>query len=295
MFPTLVELGPITIHSYGFMIAVGFLIALWGMRRGAAEIGINPDIVADAAFWTLLVGLVGTRVLHIIMFPEFYSWTDPIGWVAIWRGGLVFQGAILPIYIFLLLYLRWRGVSFCRTVDMAVPWMALCHAMGRFGCFLNGCCYGVRTDAPWGVSFPRIPWETAQPVSENARVYAEHCRLHGLDASSAHWSYPVHPTQLYASLGLLALFFVLRWIWRNANLFPGFTICCYLALYSVMRFVVEFFRGDHNPSHLGLISDQQIFAVITALCAAGAMVALRVYWKGRDCPAALDERAKLKQ
>ena len=83
MFPTLLKIGPITLHSYGLMIALGFLAALYGAQRDAQKRGINPQTIQSMAFWALLAGLAGTRLLHIAMFPGGYSWRDPIGWIAI--------------------------------------------------------------------------------------------------------------------------------------------------------------------------------------------------------------------
>ena len=91
MFPILFEIGPLKINSYGLMIAVGFLTALFFAQRDAVKRGLPPKVFADMAFILLPLGIAGTRLAHIIMFPEYYSWDDPIGWTAIWRGGPVFR------------------------------------------------------------------------------------------------------------------------------------------------------------------------------------------------------------
>jgi len=269
MYPTLLKIGPITLHSYGLMIALGFLAALYGTQRDAQKRGINPQTIQSMAFWALLAGLAGTRLLHIVMFPGGYSWRDPIGWIAIWRGGLVFQGALPVAGIYVYLACRHYKVPFWRIVDCVMPYIPLAHALGRVGCFLNGCCYGARTDLPWGVCFPRVPWDFAEPA-KGSPAYLDHCQRYSeLSMTHDHWSYAVHPTQLYGVAGLLFLCGILL-LWRNRRpLFDGFTMPIYFMLYAVGRFWVEFFRGDHNPTVFEAISQQQLFSIFYFAFGAG--------------------------
>lgn len=262
MFPTLLKIGPVTLHCYGLMIALGFLASLYGTQRDAQKRGIDPQAIQTMAFWGLLAGIAGTRLLHIAMFPGSYSWRDPIGWIAIWRGGLVFQGALILSVPYVYLACRHYKIPFWRVADCAMPYLPLAHAFGRVGCFLNGCCYGARTDLPWGVSFPRVPWSFAEPAA-GSPAYLDHCqRFSGLSMTHDHWSYSVHPTQLYGIAGLLFLCGLLLY-WRNKRPpFDGFTMPVYFMLYAVGRFFVESLRGDHNPTVFGAISQQQLFSIV---------------------------------
>lgn len=278
MLPTLVKLGPFTIHSYGVMIAVSFLVVLYLCKRDAARDGLDPNVVADAAFWTLIVGLIGTRVLHIIMYPEYYSWSDPFGWVALWRGGLVFQGAFLPSFVFCYWFLRKKGIPFWRFVDLTCPYMALAQGIGRIGCFFNGCCYGVRSDAPWAIPFRRVPWDIAQKA-EGSPAFLDHCEHFGLPMDS-HWSYPVHPTQLYSAFALFALCFFLLYLRKRWRPFDGYLMGIYLILYGCKRLIVEFYRGDWNPVHWLGLSDQQCIAIGLSLLGVVMFVA-RYWWTKR--------------
>lgn len=288
MLPTLVKIGPLAIHSYGVMIAIAFLTVLYLCKRDAARDGLDPNVIGDAAFWTLIVGLIGTRVLHIIMYPEFYSWSDPFGWVALWRGGLVFQGAFLPAFVFCYWFLRRKGVPFWRFVDLTCPYMALAQGIGRIGCFLNGCCYGVRSDVFWAIPFRRVPWDITQPAV-GSPPFLDHCKRFGLP-DSAHWSYPIHPTQLYSFFGLLALCFFLLYLRKRWRPFDGYLMAVYLMLYGVMRFIVEFYRGDGNPVHWGALSDQQFIAL--GLSLAGVLMGVaRYWWCKRMQPAAAEAGA----
>jgi phosphatidylglycerol:prolipoprotein diacylglycerol transferase len=275
MHPTLIKLGPVTLHTYGLLIALGFLVALHFMRRDARKQGIDPNFITDTAFWVLFLGLAGTRVLHILMFPSEYSWTDPLGWVAVWNGGLVFQGALPPAIAYCVWAVRRKQVPTWQFADVVSPYIPLGHAFGRMGCFMYGCCYGVRTDLPWGVRFPRIPADTTQ-LPTGSPVFLDHFKRHALPAD-AHWSHPVHPTQLYSVFGLLAICLVLVYMKKRHPLFTGFTFPLYLILYGLFRFVVEFFRGDHNPTRFDLISDQQAFALLMAVSGVvlGAILYLR--------------------
>lgn len=265
MHPILLKLGPLPVHSYGLMIAIGFLLAMYCVQRDAAKLGIKPEFVSNTAFWCLILGIFGTRLLHIIMFPESYSWRDPIGWIAIWRGGLVFQGALPLPFLFCWWYLKKHNIRLLFASDLTMPYIPLAHALGRVGCFLNGCCYGQRTDLPWGLRFPRVPWDFSQPAT-GSPVYLDHCqRFTELSMSTDHWSFPVHPTQLYSVFMLLAICIALLVLRKKCRPVEGLVLPYYLILYGIGRFLVEFVRGDHNPMVLGLISSQQLFALLSAL------------------------------
>ncbi len=274
MFPTLAKIGALELHSYGLMIALGFLAALYLMQRDAPRWNIDPRLVSGTAFWSLFIGIWATRALHIVMYPENYSWNDPVGWVAIWRGGLVFQGAIPAVLIYIFIVLRWKGLPFFASLDLAAPYVPLAQAFGRVGCFLNGCCYGERCGLPWAVRFPK-----------GSPVYVEHINRYAeLSVQTDAWSYPVHPTQLYSVLGLLLIFAALWLVRRKCYAFAGITLALYLALYGVMRFIVEFYRGDNNPTGLGfgVRSNQQIFSLgmVAAGLALFAYLAVKKYPPG---------------
>lgn len=274
MFPVVIKLGPLTVYSYGLMLATGFLTAMYFAKRDYARMGISSDTVSDVAFWGLLLGLAGTRVFHIILYPEAYSWTDPVGWFAIWRGGLVFQGAVPPCIVFFYIYLRRKGIAFWPFADVACVHLPLGHAIGRLGCFLRGCCYGERTDIPVAVRFPRVPWDTAlDPIGSDP--YLDHCLRYNVSFLD-HWSLPIHPTQLYSAVGLFCIFAVLKLARVKWKPFPGFVLPLYLVLYGVKRFIVEFFRGDHNPTHFGdALTDQQVFSVLSVLIGVVLFIYLR--------------------
>jgi len=267
MYSTLLDLGFVKLHSYGLMIAIGFLLCLYGIQHDAKKIGLKPEAINDMAIKVLILGVIGTRVLHIIMFPQYYSWTDPIGWINLTRGGLVFQGAIPPVLVYLIWTFKKRGLNFNTMLDIATPYVPLAHGFGRIGCFLNGCCFGKPADdLPWAMQFPK-----------GSPPYHLHATLPEFDSASRMWSYPVHPTQLYAAIGLFLLFALLWLLRKHWNPFTGFLLPTYVVLYGVLRFIMEMYRGDGNPTQFayGLLTDQQLFAVLMGLVGVAWFVILQ--------------------
>lgn len=273
MYPTLIKIGPVPIHAYGFMMAAAFVIGMYLLRRQASKEGINPDVIGDGAFWTLILGLIGSRVAHIVMFPDHYSWSDPKGWIAIWQGGLVFQGALPVGAIFIYYWARKHKLGFLFLLDFAVPVVALGHAIGRLGCFLNGCCYGGITDSFLGVRFPRVPSDESLTAT-GSPAYIDHLRR-GLIEHTDHWSMPIHPTQLYAFAGLVVIGITLFYLRKKWRPFDGAILCAYFMMYGAFRFALEFVRADHNPTHLGTFTDQQVISVALILVGLSLLLFLR--------------------
>lgn len=261
MFPVLYQIGPISLHMYGLSIAVGFLLILWFMQRDAAKLGISADAISEMAFGVLFWGVVGTRLLHIIMYSENYSWNDPVGWVNIMNGGLVFQGAIPTGLVYAWLALRKRNIPFWVMPNIVMPYIPIAQAFGRMGCFFNGCCHGVPTSVAWGLSFP--------PGSPAAGRYPA--------ADGAGWSVHVHPTQLYSVVLLLAMAGLMLYMRGHWKPFEGYMFPVYFIFYGIVRFTVECFRGDGNPTELGfgLLSNQQVFCVFFVILGGAAFAYLK--------------------
>lgn len=279
MYPVILELGPLKLHSYGLMIALGFLAVLYLIQRAAEKEGIPAKTVHEMCFWGLFWGIAGTRVLHIIMYPENYSWSDPIGWIALWQGGLVFQGALPAVFLYVYLGLKKRGIPFMKAPDLVFPYFPLGHAFGRVGCFLNGCCHGVRADGlPWAVSFPRWPRDLADPQVVGSPPYLAHARTYpDFSMSQELWSHPVHPAQLYSVAGLALISLTLIALKKKWNPFEGFTLPLYMMMYGAGRTGIEFVRGDGNPMNLGLgiLTNQQVFSLLMAFAGLGLFLWLR--------------------
>lgn len=242
------------------MIAVGILTAVFFIRRDAAKAGMDPKVFENFAFYSIPLGIIGARLAHIAMYPQFYSWSDPIGWIAVWNGGLVFQGTVPLVVAFMFWYFRLHKISFLPATDMIFPYVPLAHGFGRVGCFLYGCCYGAPTDVPWAIPFRRVPWDTSLPAS-GSPAYLDHLNRFSDMSTHSLWSHAVHPTQIYSFVGLLCICGILLLLRNRWHPFPGATLPLYFVLYGTFRFVVEFFRGDHNPVHFFSLSDQQLFSM----------------------------------
>ncbi len=253
MHPTLLAIGSLRFHAYPAMLALAFLsctlLAIRDLQRREPPVPATPQ----AGLWVFLGALVGAKVYWILQYSEpKYLWHA----LFVWEGGLVFYGGLIGGAAALFLYISINRLPVLPMIDTAVPYLALGEAITRVGCFLNGCCWGRETAAPWGVCFPK-----------NSHAYAQQVHDHLLDASAAH-SLPVHPTQLYMTFGLLAsmalLLAVRRWEPRG-----GMTVAAYLFLYGVLRFSVEAFRADSAYSVFGLTVSQ---AFSVALAIVGLMV-----------------------
>jgi phosphatidylglycerol:prolipoprotein diacylglycerol transferase len=218
MYPKLIEIGPLTIHTYGFLIAIGFLIGLWLAVRQATKEGIFPTKIIDLGFYILLAAIIGSRLFFVIINLDHYL-SNPLDVFKIWEGGLVFYGGVLLAIPTVIWYVRKNNLALWQTADIFAPSVAIGHVFGRLGCFAAGCCYGKTAQTlPWGVIFTDPDCLAPTDVL-------------------------LHPTQLYESAGELIIFFILL-VSRRYKSFNGQLFMTYLLLYSVLRFFVEFFRGD---------------------------------------------------
>ncbi len=239
MFPVLISWRGLHLYTYGVLVALGVAAGFWLLRREAEKEGISPQRAADVAFWSVVAGLVGARLVFVLFHWSDYS-SSPLKALKFWEGGLVFYGGVIPgVLVALWLIRRW-ALPLWKSLDVAAPSLALGHAIGRLGCFSAGCCYGKPTDLPWGVVFsdPR---------------------------SLAPLGVKLHPTQLYSALGLFGILSLLLWLRRKGG-FPGQVFFVYLGLYSAFRFLVEFVRGDPRTTLFwGLSHNQVVMAVLFVL------------------------------
>jgi len=212
MHPIICKIGPVVLYSYGLMLAIAVMVTSWLVARDAsAKLKVKRDDVYDLVFWVVLGGIIGARIFYVFLNLALFS-ASPIEIIMIHKGGLAWQGSFIVGLAVAVVYLRKKKIPVLRFFDIAAPYLALGHAIGRIGCFLNGCCYGKA--AAWGIYFPV-------------------------------WEERLIPTQLFMSAGQVAIFFILRALQPGAKR-DGQVFVWYLMLSSVERFVVEFFRADHD-------------------------------------------------
>jgi len=138
----LFEAGPITIYSYGFCVAVAFLVSVILVRKDAIAVGVPANKAIDCLLWVLIGGIVGARLLYVVInFSYFVAY--PLKIFAFRDGGMAVHGGLLGGIIAGWASCRIAKISFLFGADLIAPYIALGQAIGRVGCFLNGCCYGV--------------------------------------------------------------------------------------------------------------------------------------------------------
>ncbi|MFH2001405.1 MAG: prolipoprotein diacylglyceryl transferase [Planctomycetota bacterium] len=229
MHPILYDLGFYKLHTYGVMLALGFLAALFFCRHESRRINVNPNLMSDLLVWALGGGILGARILYMAIHPEEY--TGLLSFFAIWKGGLVYYGGLLGGCIGGYIFARRNKIPYIDLCDLATPALMLGQAIGRWGCLMAGCCYGREVDAcfPLGIAFPAKP-DSLIPLD-----------LQNPDPNQiTHW---LHPSQLYMSFNGILLWFVLWMVLRHRKYRGQVTGLCFV-LYAISRSIIENFRGD---------------------------------------------------
>ena len=217
MYPILIEFGFFKIFTYGLLVATGFLVAILLASSRAEKEGLDSQKVLDLCFYVMVSALVGARLLYVIVEYRYFL-DSPLEIFKFWKGGLVFYGGLILGVLISLWYLKRNQMPMWKTADLLAPSIALGQLIGRWGCFFAGCCYGKKTDVAWGITF-------TDPRS-----------LAPLEIS-------LHPTQVYLSLNAVFIFIFLMWLSKR-KVFDGQILWSYGILYSVGRFLIEYFRGD---------------------------------------------------
>lgn len=246
MLPFL-QFGTLIVPTYYLLISVGSVLGLaWYLARmPKKEEGVGINI----AFVTLISGFLGARLFHIAFeAPSVYA-HDPLRGLEFWQGGFVFYGGLLTAIGTGTFYCLRRGYGVLVWLDRASLPVGLAYAIGRIGCFLNGCCYGQVCHLPWAVHFP----------------------------SHAVWGMavqPRHPTQLYAAglegATILILYFLER---KKVFRFSGLLFWYWLALHAMNRLVMENWRDDDRGSYVLGMSVSSMISLLLLGASAGALSA----------------------
>mgnify|MGYP000952177874 CR=1 FL=1 len=228
MRPILFEIGNLSIYSYGFFVALGIAVATLWMIYQSKKWNKTPDIVLDCVLIAVISGVIGARLFYVFLYEADYYLDHPLEILFIQQGGLAFYGGLLTGLLAVVLYLLIRRIPVLSFLDFAAPATALGYVIARFGCFMNGCCYGMATTLPWGVVFPAVDGLTR------------------------------HPTQIYSMLAGLLIFIILVWKSQKGIRFPGQLFSLFLILYGLFRSVIELFRENTElaggPSEASLVA-----------------------------------------
>lgn len=300
MYPQLFEIPfvHVTVKTYGVMLVIGFLAALWLIRRLSWNLAPDTQATTNAALYCLVAGIVGSRLFYVLQNYEQFR-GRPLATLAVWEGGLVLLGGVLLAVVVLLVFLLYHKLPIRRYLDILAIGVMLGVAFGRIGCFLIGDCYGKPTELPWGVrfpynSFPYISQINADPARNRPEPHLTLPKEDYLDylGRDGKWypkpfeelterqkiavtegSYrclPIHPTQLYSS-ALAAFWCLLLYLfWQRGQKAeragarggllakPGCTFALALIVYGIGRFFIEFLRDDNPIGFNGLTISQNI-------------------------------------
>ncbi len=230
MHPIICKLGPFTIFSYGLMLLAAFTVSSILASLQAKRQNLNPDIIFNLAFIAFISGIIGARSLYIIENISYYI-KNPIEIIMLQHGGLSWFGGLALGVTSGVMYLKKQNLPIYKTFDLIAPFVVLAQAIGRFGCLLNGCCFG--------------------KISKFGIYFAVHKLF-------------LIPTQLYSSLALILIFVILRFFQERPHK-EGEIFFIYLILYSLKRFFIEFWRADNEIIFLRLTLFQIISIAIFCL------------------------------
>ena len=330
MYPELFEIPfiHVTVKSYGLMMVIGFLAAVSLIRRLSRSFTPDPQLITNAALYSLIGGVIGARIFFVAHYFEKFR-AYPIEVLYIWQGGLELLGGVVVAISVILFYLVYHKLPIRRYFDVIAVGLMLALAFGRIGCFLNGCCYGRPTTLPWGVRFPynsfayvsqiNADLERNRPdpqlmlpredylghVGEDGRWYPKPYKdltdeQRTEVTQGPYRCLPVHPTQLYSCA--LAVFWcvVLYLFWRRgqkaeisgrgARLFtkPGCTFALMFIVYGLTRFGMEFLRDDNPFEFDGLTISQNLGLAMVTL----GVVLMVVFQKTKARAVAPAKRAR---
>lgn len=231
MYPVILRFSWFTLYSYGVMISAGFILAIFYFLKSTRSANLPQDLMLNLVGGVIFFALVGARIFYILTHLKYYLF-HPQEIYQIWEGGMVLYGGLFLSLLFSLYYIKAHNLSFGKISDCAAPAIALGFSIGRIGCFLNGCCYGI--PSKFGFIFlPTTPAGVAFP-----------------DRS-------LFPVQLVSSVNLLLIFLILNFL-KKKNRFSQRLLALFFIFYSSHRFLVEFIRADTPHFILNLTLFQMI-------------------------------------
>lgn len=239
MFPELGSIGPLTFHSFGLMVALGFVAAGWFVSQDARQRGLRPNLGLEIIVAAGVGGIVGARLFNVIE-------TGDTGGGLLSGSGLTWYGGLIGGTVAVIGVGLWRRVPLGVVANIAAPALAIGQSLGRIGCQLAGDGdYGSASSLPWAMSYP----DGTVPTTEQ-----------------------VHPTPIYEALSLFVIFFAL---WRLRARFsqPWALFGLYLLLAGTMRFLVEFVRI--NPEEVGALTTAQVISLVLMVTGAALVAATR--------------------
>jgi phosphatidylglycerol:prolipoprotein diacylglycerol transferase len=255
MLPELFTIGPLHVRSFGLMLALAFVVGAWLALGEARRKGVDESKLLNLVLVILVSSIVGARAFYVITHPQELA-GDPFGAFRLWEGGLTLIGGFVLGTIGGFAYMRWAGLPPHLTADVLAPSVALGSGIARFGCFLNGCCFGVPGHAPWCVRFPAD--------------------------SAAGMQFPgqaLEPSQLYNVAAGVLLFVVLLWL-RPRLRVPGQLWWTFVLLFSLVRLPIDQTRYYEPSAYVirwgsGGLTDSELIGLALAAFSIFMLVVLQ--------------------
>ncbi len=251
--------GPLSIQSFGLIIAIGLLLFTWLVyHHPLRKKLLSKDQFSSVLLIGILSGIIGGRLLFIAQ--EYSSMSSVFDIFRIWQGGFSILGTIAGITLALAYYLKKTKIPALPFFDLIAIYAPLFQSISRIGCFTAGCCYGMPTSLPWGITYSD-------------------------QLCSAPTNIALHPTQLYSSITLFFIFIFMRFVATKKLKKPGQLITLYLALASIERFTIAFWRADRDfcqKGFLKIFSVHQWLALILLVFAITTFVFVTFFRKPRQ-------------
>ncbi|WP_353948383.1 prolipoprotein diacylglyceryl transferase [Sporolactobacillus sp. Y61] len=244
--PVLFRVGPIAINTLGVSVALSTLLGLWIVNREARKQNINADYMVEFALYCVLGGVIGARLWYVLFKWPYYA-AHPGEILMVWMGGLALQGGILGGILIGIWLAKKHKLPVWQVADIVAPALILGMSIGRLSDFLAGDAYGIPSDSFLAVTYPP-----------------------GTFVYHAFGSTPVLPTPLFEAIGDLVILGILFLI-KHRKPFQGFLFLLMLELYSILRFSLEFWRGDSLSTVFNL-KTAQVTALLTIIIAIGFMI-----------------------
>jgi phosphatidylglycerol:prolipoprotein diacylglycerol transferase len=253
--PIAFHYGPFVVRWFSIMLILAFSASIWTAYWRSQSEPMGPKAMSDMFPWIIFGTLCGAHVVYVIGYSTAVTKVDfVLQIIKVWQGGFVFYGGLFGGCLTVLIFSNLKRLRFWSIMDILAPSMVLGSAVGRVGCFLNGCCYGKPSSLPWAVCYPE----------------GHETHPYGYSATA------VHPTQIYEISLELGLYIALEMLYKHKR-FNGQVFCTYLIAYSILRAFVEIFRGDYPVGTLliGEITPGQVDSILALGLGMACLYSLR--------------------
>ena len=276
MYPELLKVGPLTIYSYGMMLAIGFIVASYFFTKELKRKGIDHNLGGNVTLFAVIFGIIGSKIHYLIEHWDKFTLEPGI---AFSPGGLTFYGGLILAFLFNYWYVKYKQrVDVLKVMDAISPALILGYGIARIGCHLAGDGdYGLPTSLPWGTIYSRGTYPPSIAFLQLPDV-AQHYPG-GIVPDTT----PLHPTPIYEFLASLLIFLFL-WRFRRRSAPDGMLFMIYLTAAALERFLIEFIRISPRM-FIGLTEAQLISAILGALGVLGILSLRKKMMRGAESPA----------